>query len=65
MTIKKKKSNWGGRRPGAGRKPAKTNQDLVVLYTRVLEETKEKLTDMATNQNCSVGKILDDLTADL
>ena len=61
-----KNSNWGGRRPGAGRKPAqKDKPKLVVLYTRVLEQTKEKLTDMATNQSCSVGKILDDLTTEL
>ena len=61
--MKKKNSNWGGRRAGAGRKPAQ--KELVVLYTRVLEETKQKLTNMATEQNCSVGKILDDIiTAD-
>lgn len=66
MKTQNKNSNWGGRRPGAGRKAAqKDKPELVVLYTRVLERTKEKLTDMATDQNCSVGKILDDLTADL
>lgn len=55
----RKNSNWGGRRPGAGRKPAPT--ELVVLYTRVLKETKKKITDMATEQGCRVGKIIDEL----
>ena len=49
----------GGKRPGAGRKPKQTKR--VMLSTRVDQETKAELSDIAKSGNTSIGRVIDNL----
>jgi len=55
-SMKTKKANHGGRRPGSGRKPAGT----VALLVRPLKETAERMRERARVEGKRLGQLLDE-----
>jgi hypothetical protein len=54
---------WGGHRPGAGRKPKEPGRSRVTLSTRVSDACYARLKRYATDTHKSLGEVLDELIA--
>lgn len=52
----------GGKREGAGRKPALPQDKRVTVTVKVSPETKRKL-DELKNGGCKIGRLFDELVA--
>ena len=57
--MEKEKSNWGGRREGAGRKGF--CEKSVPVCWRISEESREWIMAQAQEQGVSTGAIIDEL----
>jgi hypothetical protein len=55
--------DWGGPRPGAGRKPKQPGKSRVTLSTRISEDSARQLKAMAERTGKSQGEVLDDMVA--
>jgi hypothetical protein len=55
--------DWGGHRPGAGRKPKEPGKNRVSLSTRVSEKSSRELREYARRTGKSLGEVLDDILA--
>lgn len=55
----------GGRRPGAGRKPAPVNEKRVTMSVRITPEAKEWLGVIATREGKSASRLLEDMIAEV
>jgi predicted DNA-binding protein len=55
----------GGRRPGAGRKPAPVNEKRVTMSVRITPEAKERLGVIATREGKSASRLLEDMIAEV
>ena len=55
----------GGRRPGAGRKPAPVNEKRVTMSVRITPEAKERLGVIATKEGKSASRLLEDMIAEV
>lgn len=54
---------WGGHRPGAGRKPKEPGRSRVTLSTRVSDACYARLKRYAADTRKSLGEVLDELIA--
>ena len=54
---------WGGPRPGAGRKPKEPGKSRVTLSTRISEDSSRRLRAYTERTGKSMGQILDELVA--
>lgn len=52
---------WGGTRPGAGRKPKQPGKTRVSLSTRISERSSEQLRAYAKTANKPLGEVLDEM----
>jgi hypothetical protein len=57
--MEKEKSNWGGRREGAGRK----RRNNVLVSWRISPESREWIMNQAQEQGVPIGAIIDELVA--
>lgn len=57
--------NRGGKRPGAGRKPAPANEKRVTMSVRITPEAKERIGVLATKEGKSASRLLEDMVADV
>lgn len=57
--------SMGGRRPGAGRKPAPVNEKRVTMSVRITPEAKERLGVIATREGKSASRLLEDMIAEV
>ena len=55
----------GGKRPGAGRKPAQVNEKRVTLSVRITPEARRKLAQIVKEQGKSAGRFLEDCIAEV
>lgn len=55
----------GGKRPGAGRKPAPVNEKRVTMSVRITPEAKERLGVIATRERKSASRLLEDMIAEV
>ena len=55
--MEKEKSNWGGRREGAGRK----RRNNVLVSLRISPESSEWIMTQAQEQGVPIGAIIDEL----
>lgn len=55
----------GGKRPGAGRKPAPVNEKRVTMSVRITPEAKERFGIIATREGKSASRLLEDFLADV
>ncbi len=55
----------GGKRPGAGRKPAPVNEKRVTMSVRITPEAKERLGVIATREGKSASRLLEDMIAEV
>lgn len=52
---------WGGPRPGAGRKPKQPGSTRVTLSTRISEQSSERLRAYARRSGKALGEVLDEM----
>lgn len=55
----------GGKRPGAGRKPAPVNEKRVTMSVRITPEAKERFAIIATRERKSASRFLEDMIAEV
>lgn len=55
----------GGKRPGAGRKPAPVNEKRVTMSVRITPEAKVRLGVIATREGKSASRLLEDFIAEV
>ena len=53
-------SNWGGARPGSGRKPLPKDEKRVQMVITIDRETRDKLKARAKEQHVRVGRLIDE-----
>jgi hypothetical protein len=53
--------DWGGQRPGAGRKPKVPGQLRVTLSTRISEASMARLKALSHRENKPLGQLLDEM----
>ena len=55
----------GGRRPGAGRKPAPVNEKKVTLSVRISPESRRRLAEISKREGKSAGRMLEEYIAEV
>ena len=64
MTEETKK-NWGGYRPGAGRKALPKDAVRVITTVSVAPETKRRIDRLREEFDIAIGRYVDDMVLDL
>lgn len=59
------KKNWGGYRPGAGRKALPRDAVRVISTISVAPETKRRIDRLREEHDIAIGRLVDDLVLDL
>lgn len=55
------KKQWGGARPGSGRKPADPKEKRVQMVITIEQETREKLKAISKARKMRIGRLIDEM----
>ena len=54
-------NNWGGARPGAGRKPADQEDKRVQMVITISPETRDRLKSICSARHIRIGRLIDEM----
>ena len=56
-----KDNNWGGARPGSGRKPVDQEERRVQMMITICRETRERLLAISKARHIRIGRLIDEM----